>query len=215
MLEKNSPRKPADLHMTRVFDAPRRLVFEAWSKAEYVSRWFTPRPLTTPSCEIDFRTGGVFRLVMRMPNGVEFPMVRQVHGEVHTARAHLVRRDDSRRRRREDDGHVHRARRQDDAQRAPELLHRDRCDPRRAEGVDADARPTRRAFGSEVVERRGSAARYARPTACCFANESEHSVATLRRTEPRSRLARRRIDERTRSAPSCGVDPLARAFLPR
>jgi uncharacterized protein YndB with AHSA1/START domain len=66
-------RKP-ELRMTRVFDAPKRLVFEAWSKAEYVSRWFTPAPLTTPRCEVDLRTGGVFRLVMRMPNGVEFPM---------------------------------------------------------------------------------------------------------------------------------------------
>jgi uncharacterized protein YndB with AHSA1/START domain len=72
MPEKNSA--PPELLMTRVFDAPRRLVFEAWSRAEHVSRWFTPRPLTTPSCEIDFRTGGAFRLVMRMPDGVEFPM---------------------------------------------------------------------------------------------------------------------------------------------
>src|SRR5580692_4607929 len=63
-----------ELRMTRVFDAPKRLVFEAWSKAEYVSRWFTPAPLTTPSCEVDLRTGGVFRVVMRMPDGVEFPM---------------------------------------------------------------------------------------------------------------------------------------------
>ena len=60
--------------MTRVFDAPKRLVFEAWSKAEYVSRWFTPAPLTTPSCEVDLRTGGVFRLVMKMPDGTEYPM---------------------------------------------------------------------------------------------------------------------------------------------
>jgi uncharacterized protein YndB with AHSA1/START domain len=80
--------------MTRVFDAPRRLVFEAWSKAEYVSRWFTPAPLTTPSCEVDLRTGGVFRLVMRMPDGVEFPMdarfVEVVPGErlVFTATIH-------------------------------------------------------------------------------------------------------------------------------
>ncbi len=66
--------RPPDLHMVRVFDAPKRLVFEAWSKPEYVSRWFTPKPLTTPSCEIDFRTGGKFRLVMRMPDGIEFPM---------------------------------------------------------------------------------------------------------------------------------------------
>ena len=63
-----------ELRMSRVFDAPRRLVFAAWSKAEYVSRWFTPAPLSTPSCEVDLRTGGVFRLVMRMPDGVEFPM---------------------------------------------------------------------------------------------------------------------------------------------
>jgi len=60
--------------MTRTFDAPRRVVFDAWSKAEHVARWFTPKPLSTPKCEIDFRTGGTFYLVMRMPDGVEFPM---------------------------------------------------------------------------------------------------------------------------------------------
>jgi uncharacterized protein YndB with AHSA1/START domain len=74
MVEKGSAQNvPAELRMQRVFDAPRRLVFEAWTKAEYVSRWFTPAPLTTPKCEVDFRPGGVFRVVMRMPNGIEFP----------------------------------------------------------------------------------------------------------------------------------------------
>jgi len=75
MADRNDPAtaKP-ELRMTRVFDAPRPLVFEAWSKAEYVSRWFTPAPLTTPSCEVDFRSGGAFRLVMRMPDGTDFPM---------------------------------------------------------------------------------------------------------------------------------------------
>ncbi len=63
-----------ELRMTRVFDAPRRLVFEAWSRAEHVARWFTPAPLTTPRCELDFRPGGVFRLVMKTPDGTEFPM---------------------------------------------------------------------------------------------------------------------------------------------
>ncbi len=63
-----------ELRMTRVFDAPRRLVFEAWTRAEYLARWFTPAPLTTPSCEVDLRPGGVFRVVMRMPDGVEHPM---------------------------------------------------------------------------------------------------------------------------------------------
>ena len=75
MEEKNSPNGPrSELRMTRVFDAPKRLVFAAWTKAEYVSRWFTPAPLTTPKCEVDFRPGGAFRVVMRMPDGVEHPM---------------------------------------------------------------------------------------------------------------------------------------------
>lgn len=65
---------PPELRMTRVFDAPRRRVFEAWRRAEQLSRWFTPAPLTTPSCEVDLRTGGLFRLVMRTPDGIEYPM---------------------------------------------------------------------------------------------------------------------------------------------
>jgi uncharacterized protein YndB with AHSA1/START domain len=66
-------RRPPDLVLTRTFAAPRRLVFEAWTKAEHVARWFTPRPLVTSACEIDFRPGGVFRVVMRMPSGLEHP----------------------------------------------------------------------------------------------------------------------------------------------
>ena len=66
--------RPPELRMTRVFDAPKQLVFEAWTKAEYLSRWFTPAPLTTHDCELDFRPGGVFRLTMRTPDGIEYPM---------------------------------------------------------------------------------------------------------------------------------------------
>ena len=66
--------RPPELRITRVFDAPRQLVFEAWTKAEYLSRWFTPAPLTTHGCQLDFRPGGVFRLTMRTPDGIEFPM---------------------------------------------------------------------------------------------------------------------------------------------
>ena len=64
----------SELRMTRVLDAAKPVVFEAWSKAEYVSRWFTPAPLTTPSCEVDLRNDGVFRVVMRTPDGIEYPM---------------------------------------------------------------------------------------------------------------------------------------------
>jgi uncharacterized protein YndB with AHSA1/START domain len=66
---------------TRTFDAPRRLVFEAWTKAEHVARWFTPRPLTTSACEVDFRPGGVFRVTMRMPDGLEHPF-EGTYGEI-------------------------------------------------------------------------------------------------------------------------------------
>lgn len=59
------------LVMVRTFDAPRALVFEAWTKAEHVRQWFTPRPLTTPACEVDFRPGGAFRITMRFPEGGE------------------------------------------------------------------------------------------------------------------------------------------------
>jgi uncharacterized protein YndB with AHSA1/START domain len=63
--------RPRDLHLSRTFDAPRRLVWEAWTKSEHVARWFTPRPLTTSECKMDFRPGGVFRVVMRFPEGAD------------------------------------------------------------------------------------------------------------------------------------------------
>ena len=50
--------------VTRTFDAPARLVFEAWSKAEHFKRWWVPKSLgmTLRSCEMDVRTGGKYRL---------------------------------------------------------------------------------------------------------------------------------------------------------
>jgi uncharacterized protein YndB with AHSA1/START domain len=62
-----------ELFLSRTFDAPRALVFEAWSKAEHVARWFAPRPLTVPRCEVDLRSGGTFRVIMRMPDGTDLP----------------------------------------------------------------------------------------------------------------------------------------------
>jgi uncharacterized protein YndB with AHSA1/START domain len=78
MLEGNSQvtsnKKPApELVLSRTFDARRRLVFEAWTKAEHVAKWFTPRPLATSECVVDFRPGGTFRVVMRFPQGGEHP----------------------------------------------------------------------------------------------------------------------------------------------
>jgi uncharacterized protein YndB with AHSA1/START domain len=59
------------LIITRLFDAPRRLVFQAWTKPEYLVRWFGPKDFTLPFCEVDFRPGGAYRVCMRSPEGVD------------------------------------------------------------------------------------------------------------------------------------------------
>jgi uncharacterized protein YndB with AHSA1/START domain len=64
--------------VTRVFDAPRELVFKAWTDPKQVKEWFPPKDFTAPVCEVDPRPGGVFRVVMKAPegepfNGGEFP----------------------------------------------------------------------------------------------------------------------------------------------
>ncbi len=53
-----------DIVMTRVFDAPRDLVFEAHSSCEHMSNWWGPRNSKFASCEIDFRPGGKWRVVL-------------------------------------------------------------------------------------------------------------------------------------------------------
>ncbi len=57
---------------TRVFDAPRELVFEAMTNPEHVKRWYGPRDTQLKSCEIDLRPGGRFRFVMAGPENTEF-----------------------------------------------------------------------------------------------------------------------------------------------
>lgn len=64
-----------DLVLTRTVDVPRALVWEAWTNPKHVKKWFAPAPWTTVDCEIDLRPGGVFRTVMRSPEGQDFPNV--------------------------------------------------------------------------------------------------------------------------------------------
>jgi uncharacterized protein YndB with AHSA1/START domain len=64
-----------DLVLERVVDVPRELVWAAWTKPEHIMKWFTPAPWTTVDCEIDLRPGGIFRTVMRSPEGQDFPNV--------------------------------------------------------------------------------------------------------------------------------------------
>jgi uncharacterized protein YndB with AHSA1/START domain len=57
--------------ITREFDAPRQLVFEAWTNPEHVQHWYGPSQLTFTVCEIDLRPGGRWRYVLRAPDGSE------------------------------------------------------------------------------------------------------------------------------------------------
>ena len=64
-----------DLVLERVIDVPPKLVWTAWTKPEHVREWFVPKPWTAVDCEIDLRPGGMFRFVMRSPDGQDFPNV--------------------------------------------------------------------------------------------------------------------------------------------
>ena len=58
-----------ELVLTRIFDAPRQLVFKAWTEPERAARWWGPQGFTLLSCEMDVRAGGTWRRRMRSPDG--------------------------------------------------------------------------------------------------------------------------------------------------
>jgi len=58
--------------ITRVFDAPRELVWKAWTDPKYVMQWWGPKGFSCPTCKIDFRVGGKFLISMKSPDGQEF-----------------------------------------------------------------------------------------------------------------------------------------------
>jgi uncharacterized protein YndB with AHSA1/START domain len=60
-----------EIVITRIFDAPRAVVFEAWTKAEHVAHWWDPSGVPLAVCEIDLRPNGAFRWVNRAPDGGE------------------------------------------------------------------------------------------------------------------------------------------------
>jgi len=59
---------------TRVCDAPREAVFEAWTEVDRLKQWWGPNGFTNPVCEIDPRPGGAIRIHMRGPDGTIYPM---------------------------------------------------------------------------------------------------------------------------------------------
>ncbi len=70
-----------ELRITRVFDAPREMVFEVWTKPEHQGHWMGPKSFTVPSCEIDFRVGGAYRTCIVDPEGTEYWM-RGIYREI-------------------------------------------------------------------------------------------------------------------------------------
>ena len=66
-----SPQSDRELAISRIIDAPRERVFKAWTTR--LPEWWGPHGMTTPFCEMDLRPGGVFRTVMRAPDGSEYP----------------------------------------------------------------------------------------------------------------------------------------------
>jgi uncharacterized protein YndB with AHSA1/START domain len=83
---------PRQIVLTRVFDAPRALVFDAFTKPELLKRWFGPRGWSLIVCEMDLRVGGQFCFVLRSPEGNQMGIrgtYREIdppHRSVHTER---------------------------------------------------------------------------------------------------------------------------------
>lgn len=84
MAARNSAATESDdreLLITRIFDAPRHLVFKAWTEPEHMMRWWGPNGFTLPVCEMDVRPGGALRLRMRSPEGRDY-WVQGVYREI-------------------------------------------------------------------------------------------------------------------------------------
>ena len=62
-----------DLVLTRIINAPPEKVFRAWTESELLKQWFAPLPYTTPVAETDVRPGGSSLIVVRDPDGNDFP----------------------------------------------------------------------------------------------------------------------------------------------
>lgn len=61
-----------ELVITRLFDAPRELVWQAWTEPEHFKRWWGPKDFTCPFCEMDLRVGGRYLNCMRSPEGRDY-----------------------------------------------------------------------------------------------------------------------------------------------
>lgn len=89
MAERPDPATESGGHglvMTRIFDAPRELVFKVWTDPGHVAQWFGPVGFTIPVCEMDVRPGGALLILMRGPDGVIYPNKGVFHEVVEPER---------------------------------------------------------------------------------------------------------------------------------
>lgn len=75
-----------ELIITRIFDAPRELVFKAWTDPRHVAQWWGPAGFINPVCELDLRPGGAIRIHMQGPDGVLYPSQGVFHEIVEPER---------------------------------------------------------------------------------------------------------------------------------
>ncbi|OGU39753.1 MAG: ATPase [Ignavibacteria bacterium GWB2_35_12] len=61
-----------ELVITRIFVAPRELVWRAWTEPNYATKWWGPKDFTAPVCKIDLRVGGKYLFCMRAPEGKDY-----------------------------------------------------------------------------------------------------------------------------------------------
>jgi uncharacterized protein YndB with AHSA1/START domain len=80
-----APDRPA-LVLQRTLDAPRELVFQAWTDPRHVARWWKPKYFTVPLCELDVRPGGAILIHMAGPDGTVYPMKGVFHEVVEPER---------------------------------------------------------------------------------------------------------------------------------
>ncbi len=71
--DSTSPTADREIVLTRVFDAPRELVFRAWTEPEHLAHWWGPNGFTTTYHEVDVREGGAARFTMHGPDGTDYP----------------------------------------------------------------------------------------------------------------------------------------------
>lgn len=68
-----APASDRELVLTRIIDVPAEKLFRAWTTPELMKQWFAPKPFTTPVVENDLRPGGSCLVVMRDPDGNDYP----------------------------------------------------------------------------------------------------------------------------------------------